>query len=830
MSVLDPDQWQALSPYLDQALTLTEADRECWLAAIREENPALAAQLQELLNEHEAAERKGFLQKSPDSPPVSLGLAGQVVGAYRLISMIGQGGMGAVWLAERNDGRFERRAAVKFLSAPVVGYGRGGEERFRREGAILGRVSHPHIAELLDAGVSSAGQPFIVLEYVEGEPIDGYCDARHLDVAARLRLLLDVLEAVAHAHANLIVHRDLKPSNVLVSKDGQVKLLDFGIAKLLADGAGPDGAATVTFEDGGALTPLFAAPEQVTGGAVTTATDVYALGLLLYLMLTGQHPAGPGPHSPADLVKAIVDTEAPRLSNVVAASGPDAQSLTANAAKRASTPDKLRRLLRGDLETIAGKALKKNPKERYPSVTALAEDIQFYLKHKPISARPDTLRYRAAKFIRRNRVVLATVSAIALALVVAVVVSIREGIRASREAVAAAKEAAIADAVNEFLQNDLLAQAGASAQSGPSTKPDPDLKVRTALDRAAERIEGKFTKQSEVEAAIRDTIGWTYADLGLYPEARKQLHRAVELRRRVLGAEDARTLKSMSRLGWIAYCQGKAAEAEAIENQALEAQRRVLTPEHPDALESMNILAMVYRVEGKYAEAEALFTQTLETRTRMLGQEHRDTLASMNDLAAVYDDEGKYGQAEALNLQTLDIRKRVLGPEHPDTLASMDNLAGNYREQGKYAQAEALLNRTLEIRKRVLGPEHPNTLQSANDLGVEYVAAGKYSQAEELLAQTLGIQKRVLGPEHPATAETVYNLGMLAARRGDKDRAIALLSESVDHGLAPLDDMGIEEDSDLASLHGDPRFAALVAHAKRVAETEQKAAAKPPSK
>jgi serine/threonine-protein kinase len=325
--------------------------------------------------------------------------------------------MGTVWLAERSDGRFQRRVAVKFLS---IGFS-GGGERFKREGNIVGRLTHPHIAELIDAGVSSPGQPYLVLEHVDGDHIDRFCDERKLDVEARVRLFLDVLDAVAYAHTNLIVHRDIKPSNVLVRNDGQAKLLDFGIAKLL-EGEGHAGAVTqLTREGGGALTPEYAAPEQVTGGPVTTATDVYALGVLLYVLLTGQHPAGKRTHTPADLVKALVDTEPPRLSSVVALTRPDTEALNAIAARRTTTPDKLSRLLRGDLETIVGKALKKKPQERYASVTALADDLGRYLRHEPISARPDTVAYRTGKFIRRNRMAVA-LTALAFAATLAGVV------------------------------------------------------------------------------------------------------------------------------------------------------------------------------------------------------------------------------------------------------------------------------------------------------------------------------------------------------------------------------------------------------------------------
>jgi serine/threonine protein kinase/tetratricopeptide (TPR) repeat protein len=409
MSTLSPDQWQALSPYLDQALAMTDDVRAAWLSSLSEQDPALAVQLVELLDEHRVLAQAGFLEKGRFALPNS-GLAGQTLGPYTLISQIGQGGMGSVWLARRSDGRFERQAAVKFVSIALAG--RSAEERFKREGSILGRLTHTHIAGLLDAGISSHGQPYLILEYVDGTTIDQYCDQHKLDLEARVCLFLDVLAAVAHAHANLIVHRDIKPSNVLVSHNGEVKLLDFGIAKLL-EGEGQMGAPTLlTREGGSALTPEFAAPEQLSGQPITTATDVYALGVLLYLLLTGQHPAGSGPHSPAELVRAIVETEPARASGTIALAGDKTI-----AEKRGTTPEKLQRQLRGDLDTIVGKALKKDPQERYASATGFAGDLQRYLKHEPISARPDTLAYRTAKFLRRNRIVV-TLTTTALALVI----------------------------------------------------------------------------------------------------------------------------------------------------------------------------------------------------------------------------------------------------------------------------------------------------------------------------------------------------------------------------------------------------------------------------
>src|SRR6185437_5582520 len=397
MSTLTPELWRELSPHLDHALSLSDEERAAWLQSFEEQNPELGAVLRKLLEEHRAAASEHFLENHPEQPTEESSLAGQSIGAYTLLAPVGRGGMGSVWKAERNDGRFERHVAIKFLHFSVAA--QGGLERFKREGRILGQLSHPHIAELMDAGVTPSGELYLVLEYIEGQRIDEYCDQKRLDVEERIRLFLDVLSAVAVAHANLVVHRDIKPSNVLVRNDGQVKLLDFGIAKLLSADSDAAGASMLTLEGAGALTPQYASPEQVSGGPVTTATDVYALGVLLYLLLAGKHPAEGKTDSPAQLLKAILETEPQRASEV--AESTDASVISA---RRNTSPDKLRKSLRGDLDTILAKALKKNPGERYGTVTALADDLQRYLSHQPITAHPDALSYRLQKYVRRHRV------------------------------------------------------------------------------------------------------------------------------------------------------------------------------------------------------------------------------------------------------------------------------------------------------------------------------------------------------------------------------------------------------------------------------------------
>jgi len=418
MSPLTPDQWRTLSPYLDEALSLTEEQRGEWVDSIRAQNPDLAKQLQQLLHAERAVKEQAYLERGPALPRESPFAAGQSVGAYRLLSAIGQGGMGTVWLAERSDGRFERKVAIKFLNMALLG--KGGEERFKREGLILGRLAHPHIAQLIDAGVSDTGQPYLILEFVNGDRIDRYCDDRSLDLHSRIRLFLDVLEAVEHAHSNHVVHRDIKPSNVLVRSDGEAKLLDFGIAKLLEIQENVY-QTELTVDAGRAFTPDYAAPEQLTGQPISASTDIYALGVLLYVLLTGRHPTASDARAPADVIKAVLETEPVKPSQAVLGKEGDLALAASCSARRSTTPERLSQALRGDLDTIATKSIKKDPRERYSTVADLANDLQSYLQDRPISARPDSLTYRSSKCLRRHKNRIATASIVALTLMISFV-------------------------------------------------------------------------------------------------------------------------------------------------------------------------------------------------------------------------------------------------------------------------------------------------------------------------------------------------------------------------------------------------------------------------
>ncbi|MFG6433173.1 protein kinase domain-containing protein [Roseateles sp. LYH14W] len=429
MDAIDRQRWLALSPLLDELLDLAPPARGERLAQLEAQDPDTAAQLKQLLSRADGLEEQGFLSEPvvaqwhealadmpDDEPPPDL--AGQALGPYVLQRSLGQGGMGTVWLARRADGRFEGQVAVKFLTTGLLGRGDAG--RFAREGEILARLSHPHIARLLDAGLHDGKQPYLVLEYVDGRPIDAYCQLHQLGIEARVRLFLDVLAAVAHAQARLILHRDLKPSNILVTEQGDVKLLDFGIAKLLADAtqAQQGAAATeLTQRAGSAFTPQFAAPEQVQQADVTTATDVYALGVLLYLLLGGSHPTADDTRTQLDRLKAVVELVPRRLSDA-AAGNPD-ETLARQAHE-----------LRGDLDTIVAKALKKSPAERYANAQAMADDLGRWLAHEPISARPDSRWYVASRFLRRHRLAATASGVVALALVGLTVASVLQAHRA----------------------------------------------------------------------------------------------------------------------------------------------------------------------------------------------------------------------------------------------------------------------------------------------------------------------------------------------------------------------------------------------------------------
>ena len=584
MTDTNTDLLATLLALLDQALDLPPLEREAWLSRLRAEQPAPAAELEALLAAEAGLDAKGFLSGTALAVP---GLSGQRLGAYTLERPLGQGGMGTVWLARRSDGRYEGKVAVKLLNLALLDA--VGAERFRREGTVLARLSHPNIARLLDAGLNAAGQPFLVLEHVQGERIDHYADAHRLPPETRVRLFLDVLAAVAHAHANLIVHRDLKPSNILVAPDGTVKLLDFGIAKLQEEGGAGAESSTLTDVGGRALTPEYAAPEQVAGGAVTTATDVYALGVLLYVLLAGRHPTGEGRRTAAEHLQGILGTEPPRLSVVVT-----------GAEARATSLDRLRRLYAGDLDNIVAKALKKRPEERYATIGAFAEDLRRHLNHQPVSARPDSWGYRAAKFARRNR--LAVVLGILAALALVVAVARERHLRALAEA-----ETRKAGAVEEFL----LGVFAAADPFAPPRSRRGGITAGGSPDSGAERVDTVIKGQPEMRADLRAAVGRVYASLGSYDKAAAQLRQALEERRALYGPRHPEVAEVMDALGQALAKQGHFTDAESLLREAVSQRRQLQGSRSRATAQSLDHLAEVLRERGDYAGAEPLVREAL---------------------------------------------------------------------------------------------------------------------------------------------------------------------------------------------------------------------------
>jgi len=861
--------------------------------------------------------------------------AGQI-GPYRMLQMLGEGGMGEVWLAEQKT-PIHRTVALKLIKAGMDT--KAVVARFESERQALALMDHPNIAQVYDAGSTPEGRPYFVMEYVPGLPITEYCDKHRLTMKERLELFMQVCEGVQHAHQKAIIHRDLKPSNVLVvEQDGKAvpKIIDFGLAKATAQRL----TDKTLFTELGVLvgTPEYMSPEQADQREqnIDTRTDVYSLGVILYELLVGVLPFETKALRAAGLdavLRVIREQEPPKPSTKVRSMG---DGSTAAAEKRREEPRTFARHLQGELDWITLKALEKERGRRYGSATELSADISRYLRSEPVLAGPATKGYLIKKYAARHRVGLAAAAVVLLLAIGFVLTQAVELHRIRLERDRANRERDRATRITDFMTSMFKV-------SDPSEARGNKVTAREILDKASSDVNSGLTRDPELQAQMMSVMGTVYDNLGLYsrakelqegalkirqrvlgeehpdtltsadslarvlaheghfaeaekifretfevrrrvrgpehpdtlksedhlalvlydeghyPEAEKMLRETLEVQRRVLGPQSVDTLTSINNLANLLWSEGHYAEAEKLDRETLEVNRRILGPEHPATLKSTLSLANVLHHEGNYAEAEKLDREAINVQRRVLGPEHEDTLTSINNLANDLVDEGQYVEAEQLDRETLEIRRRVLGPEHPDTLMSMNNLAnvlyfeGHFPEAVKLhretldlksrvlgpehpdtlnsmynlayalqkehhnAEAEKMFQKALDARRRVLGPEHPDTLRTMNSLAVILAIEGRYAEAEKLDRETLDIKRRLLGPEHPAVAESTYNLGCIAALQGRRDDALSMLREAVDHGLSRQDDLGMENDTDLRSLHGDPRFAALVAHAKEKA-------------
>jgi serine/threonine protein kinase len=675
------------------------------------------------------------------------------IGPYRLIQMLGEGGMGEVWRAEQTE-PFHRIVALKLIKAGMDT--KAVVARFDSERQALALMEHPNIAKVFDAGATSTGRPYFVMEYVPGIPITAYCDKHCLAIRERLGLFMQVCEGVQHAHQKAIIHRDLKPSNVLVEELDQrpvPKIIDFGLAKA----TGQRLTEMTMFTEVGAMvgTPAYMSPEQADSNErnIDTRTDVYSLGVILYELLVGALPFGAQDLREAGMeamLQKIRQQEATRPSTKIKFWGDSSKDA---AAKRREDPFSLERHLRGELDWITMKALEKERARRYGSPSELAADIQRHVQDQPVLAGPPSATYRVRKFIRRHRFgVGVALAGVVLLLAFATTMAL--------QARRIARERDRANRITDFM-------VGMFKVSDPNEARGNSVTAREILNQASKEIATGLSKDPEVQSDLTQTMARTYVNLGLFSLAHGLANTALENRRRMLGPENPKTLESMTLLGWILDREGRDSEAEKLTRHALGIEKRVLGSEDPLTLEAMDNLAVILEKTGRYQEEEALQHDLVAIRSRRLGPESLATLRSMSNLASAVSVQGRSVEAEQMYRKTLELEHRVLGPEHPQTIATTHNLANIVQAQGRYAEAEKLYRETLATEERVLGPDHPDTADTmvtlANVLGY---GEGHTAEAEALYRKSLEIEQRAVGAEHPYTIRALEGLANSLSTEG----------------------------------------------------------------
>jgi serine/threonine-protein kinase len=758
-----PDRFRQVDALFDAALDLPTGERDAYLVRAAGADTALLDEVRQLLAAHRASsefladaaqpEGAALLRETWDA---STRPALTRVGPFRVMREVGRGGMGAVYLAERDDAQFEQRVALKVVRG--LGVDASLVKRFLAERRILARLEHRHIARLLDGGVTDDGTPWFAMEYVEGERIDRWCDSRSLPIDARLRLFADTCEAVQYAHGQLVVHRDLKPSNIMVTASGELKLLDFGVARLLT---AQDLEATHTSLG---MTPQYAAPEQVRGEPVTTATDVYALGVLLYELLTGRRPYDVSQRSPAEIERIVCDFQPPLPSMTL--NGGDA---LARARQRQTTPDRLRRRLRGDLDTIVAKAMKKNPAERYPTVAALAEDLRRTLQHEAIAARPDSTAYKAAKFARRYRRGLVLTIAAGFAMII---VSVRE----YRLRSVAEVETRTAQSVERYL----LSVFGTADPFLSTDTSAAGTTARELLDHGTARLDTVLATDPRVRSRIRTALGRVYANLGLYEKASRQLEVALAEQRAVEGDRTPAGAAILEELGFLRDRQGRIAEADSLLVMALDRHRARSGSADSAIATTLERLSVVRRERNEYESAEALIREALAIRQRLHGDNALPTSMSQQSLADVLHEQGNDSAAAPLFRAALATRASRLGRGQPLVAETMFRLALTERRLGRIAAAESLYREALDIQRRTLGADHPNVASTLNGLAdLLHKAASRSDEAEALLREALAINRRRLGEQHGEVSTNLGNLAVIARERGDYAEAEKLLGQAL---------------------------------------------------
>ena len=744
---MDAERWQRLSPLLDALLELSSDARSEHLAALRREDSALADDLQSLLTMEEDA--GDFLAEPVVELPNGARPGGRI-GPYRLDRLIGEGGMGHVWLAMRADGLYERKVALKLLRPGLVDPRM--RQRFDRERDILARFAHPYIARLLDAGIDRDGQPFLALEYVDGEPITTYCQTRQLDLAARIDLFRQVCEAVSHAHANLIVHRDLKPSNILVTPAGHVRLLDFGIAKLLDVEPLPleqtrTGVRTFTLH--------YAAPEQIRGESVTTMTDVYSLGVVLYELFVCSKPYRLTRQTDAEWEEAILDGEPLRASQAALRCEPDTT--------KPYSPKRLSRELAGDLDNIINKALAKRPEQRYVSAEALSQDLLCYLRGRPIQARGERMGYRVRKYLYRHRWPVVAASMIVLVMLSALTV-------VSWQAKQALREAGRAQAMQNFVAG-LFESVGSSPQDTP-------MDLRALLELGIRRGERSLAKQPQARAELYGVVARLQLGLGDYRQANVLLDQQASLLEHLPEAPASLRLEAATLRGNVRHqmsdAKGCLAEMQPLNDFALHEQEQL--PAQAAAFFSQ--LARCHRDLGERNLANQLLNRSLELR-----RDHHDEVGvaeSMLDIASLRADEGKPVEAIRLLRDALVQLQLKVGERHPLAIDILRGLCALERNNDEIVAAERDCLSSLRLARELHGKEYRATIDARRQLAALYVDLGRFGEAETEFLDTYKWMRTRLDPNHPDMARAYNSLAIVAWERGDLSQAILYQERAVD--------------------------------------------------
>ncbi len=755
-SSLTPTRLQKLRTLFEAVLEERPPDVEAFLTARVPDDPGLRAEVLSLLEAHF---RTGATLQSPISTGTLAAASeradwtGTRVGPYQVLRRIGIGGMGSVYEAIRADDQYEMRVAIKSLRRSVES--ELALRRFRYERQILANLSHPNIAALLDGGVTDAGQPYFVMEYVDGAPITQWCDEHRLGLRARLVLFLQVCAAVQHAHQNLVIHRDLKPGNILVTADGTVKLLDFGIAKLLREEEGSD---QLPATQGGArlFTPDYASPEQVRGLPVRTASDVYALGVVLFELLAGRRPFDLQGKLLAELERIVCGEPPPRPSAVITPAAWQAMQFR--------TGSRARTRLEGDLDAIILTALRKEPERRYGSADQLARDLRAHLDGMPVTARPDSIGYRLAKFVRRRRVEVAAATAVVVALIGGIVMT-------THQARAAEQERNRATAIRDFLTTMLgAADPGALGR---------DVTVREVLDSAAARVD-TLAAEPELGAEIREVIGDTYLGLGEYEPAITQYDSAVALRRRVSPDGDYATGILLTKLSGAWEFVADYPRADSIILRADTLIRRTGRADDPARASVLDSRARLQEELGNLMPAESLHRAALTWRQREIPDDHESLAYSYNNLAVVIGQLGRAEEAESLHAQAVTEAQAAFGPEHPLVAATLGQHAFSLELVGRDHEADSLYDLVIAMRRRLLGPEHPDYAWSLMNSAQLQVRLGDWRKAAREAREILALRGRSLPETHPTVAAALQVLGLAMGQLDSLDLEERYLRESLD--------------------------------------------------